>query len=50
MDELFRYLREIVDIPSVTGDEAAVAERVGNDLEAAGLVAEFDEVARAGPT
>ena len=49
MDELFRYLREIVDIPSVTGDEAAVAERVGNDLEAAGLVVEFDEVAPGRP-
>ena len=44
MDDLFRYLREIVDIPSVTGDEKAVAERVGADLEAAGLDVEFDEV------
>ncbi len=44
MDDLFRYLREIVDIPSVTGDEKAVAERVGADLAAAGLDVEFDEV------
>ena len=44
MDDLFRYLREIVDIPSVTGDEKAVAERVGADLAATGLDVEFDEV------
>ena len=44
MDDLFRYLREIVDIPSVTGDEKAVAERVGADLAAAGFDVEFDEV------
>ena len=49
MEDLFRYLREIVDIPSVTGDEAAVAERVGADLEAAGLAVEFDEVAPGRP-
>ena len=49
MDDLFRYLREIVDIPSVTGDEAAVAERVGADLEAAGLDVTFDEVAPGRP-
>lgn len=45
MDDLFRHLREIVDIPSVTGDEQAVAERVGADLEGIGLHVEYDEVA-----
>ena len=49
MDDLFRYLREIVDIPSVTGDEQAVAERVGADLESIGLDVEFDEVAPGRP-
>ncbi|MXW70650.1 MAG: M20/M25/M40 family metallo-hydrolase [Acidobacteria bacterium] len=49
MDELFRYLREIVDIPSVTGDEEAVAERVGSDLAAIGLDVEFDEAAPGRP-
>ena len=49
MDDLFRYLREIVDIPSVTGDEAAVAQRVGADLEAIGLDVEFDEAAPGRP-
>ena len=49
MDDLFRYLREIVDIPSVTGDERAVAERVGGDLEAIGLNVEFDEAAPGRP-
>ena len=49
MDTLFRYLRELVDIPSVTGDEAALAARVGADLEAAGLRVEFDEVAPGRP-
>ena len=49
MDDLFRYLREIVDIPSVTGDEDAVAQRVGADLEAIGLHVEFDEVAPGRP-
>lgn len=49
MDELFRYVRDIVDIPSVTGDEAEVAERVGADLEAAGLTVEFDEAAPGRP-
>lgn len=49
MDALFRYLREIVDIPSVTGDEAAVAARVGADLEAAGFGVEYDEAAPGRP-
>ena len=49
MDDLYRYLREVVDIPSVTGDEAQVAERVGADLGAAGLDVEFDEVAPGRP-
>lgn len=49
MDDLFRYLREIVDIPSVTGDEGAVARRVGADLEAIGLDVEFDEAAPGRP-
>ncbi len=49
MDALFRYVREIVDIPSVTGDEAAVAERVGADLEAIGLAVERDEIAPGRP-
>ena len=49
MDHLFRYLREIVDIPSVTGEEKAVAERVGSDLEALGLDVKFDEIAPGRP-
>ena len=49
MNDLFRYVREIVDIPSVTGDEAQVAERVAADLEAIGLGVEFDEVAPGRP-
>ena len=57
MTELFHYLRELVDIPSVTGDERALAERVGADLEEAGLRVDLEEaapgrpnvVARAGP-
>lgn len=49
MDDLFRYLREIVDIPSVTGDEEAVADRVAADLEAIGLDVAFDEVAPGRP-
>ncbi|MDE3261319.1 MAG: M20/M25/M40 family metallo-hydrolase [Acidobacteriota bacterium] len=49
MDDLFRYLREIVDIPSVTGDEGAVAERVAADLEAIGLDVECDEAAPGRP-
>lgn len=49
MDALFRYLRELVDIPSVTGEEGAVAERVGADLEAEGYRVEFDETAPGRP-
>ncbi len=49
MEDLFRYLRELVDIPSVTGDEEAVARRVGADLEALGLEVEFDEMAPGRP-
>lgn len=49
MDALFRYLRELVDIPSVTGDESAAAGRVGADLEAEGYRVEFDETAPGRP-
>lgn len=49
MEPLFRYLRELVDIPSVTGEEGAVAERVGRDLERDGYRVEFDETAPGRP-
>ena len=49
MDALFRYLRDLVDIPSVTGEEAALAGRVGADLEADGFRVEFDEVSPGRP-
>ena len=49
MEDLFRYLRELVDIPSVTGDEKAFAERVGRDLEAAGFRVRLDEAAPGRP-
>lgn len=46
---LFRYVRELVDIPSVTGDEAAVAKHIADDLEAHGFFAELDEAAPGRP-
>ena len=49
MTDLFRYLRELVDIPSVTGDERALAERVGRDLGDAGLGVVLDEAAPGRP-
>ncbi len=49
MDELFRHVRELVDIPSVSGEEAAVASRVGSDLERIGFVVEYDEVSSGRP-
>ena len=49
MTDLFRYLRELVDIPSVTGDERALAERVGGDLAEAGLQVTLDEAAPGRP-
>ncbi len=49
MDDLFRYLRELVDIPSVTGGEGAVAERVRADLEREGYRTEFVEAAPGRP-
>ncbi len=44
MEDLFRHVRELVDIPSTTGDEAVVAARVGADLEAIGFAVAYDEV------
>lgn len=47
--ELFRYVREIVDIPSVTGDEADVAHHIARGLERDGLLVELDEAAPGRP-
>ncbi len=49
MEPLFRYLRDLVDIPSVTGDEWTLAERVGADLEAAGFQVTLEEAAPGRP-
>ncbi len=49
MEALFRHVRELVDIPSVSGDEAAAARWVGADLEASGFEVEYDEAAPGRP-
>ncbi len=46
---LFHTVREIVDIPSVTGDEAEVAKHIARGLEEDGLLVELDEAAPGRP-
>ncbi len=48
-EALFRYVRELVDIPSVTGDEAAAAAKIASDVEALGFDVELDEAAPGRP-
>ena len=43
--ELFRLTRELIDIPSLTGDEKAVGEYLSNHLERLGYRVERQEVA-----
>ena len=43
--ELFAYIRKIIDIPSVSGEEGDVARFLGNDLRAKGFTVTLQEVA-----
>ncbi|HSF15342.1 MAG TPA: M20/M25/M40 family metallo-hydrolase [Vicinamibacteria bacterium] len=45
MSELVRYIRQLVDIPSVSGDEGQLARKLERDLSARGFEVELQEVA-----
>ncbi len=43
--ELFAYIRKLIDIPSISGEEGAVARFLGDDLTAKGFTVTLQQVA-----